>query len=148
MIHTKILTIATAAFIGLTITGCAGVETSSYVYDDSYKVNQPNYAQDCFDASVLIDKNLAEAKDIAGKALASIDTTVTEETATTINAQRNRHIGVFVGSGGEELSVTLKAVSDDRTFVAVTTKTGFVGAVGQKAWSCEVINSVVSLASN
>ncbi len=87
----------------------------------------------------MLNESLADSTSIAKKVLAAVDSTITETTETAIKAQRNRHIGVFVGSGGEELFITLKPVSSDKTFVTVATKTGFVGGAGQKAWSCQVV---------
>lgn len=130
------------------ISGCAGVQTSSYSYNDSYKVNQPVKGDGCYDASVLLGKNLSDTKEIAKKVLIAIDSDIEEETETLIKAQRNRHMGVFVGSGGEELSVAFKGISSETTFVTATTKTGFVGGAGQKAWSCQIIDEMVGMASS
>lgn len=139
--------LASVVCVGAGISGCAGVQTTSYSYNDSYKLNQPVMGDGCYDASVLLGKNTRDAKEIAKKVLVAIDSTISEETETIIKAQRNRHIGVFVGSGGEELSVSLKKVSDDTTFVTATTKTGFVGGAGQKAWSCQIVDQMVAMAS-
>jgi hypothetical protein len=142
----QFLSIVSLSFVA-GLFGCAGVQTSSQVYSESMKVNEPAKTKGCYDASVLLDKNFADAKAIAKKVLAGIDSTIEEETENQIDAQRNRHIGLFVGSGGEELSVALKAVSPDRTFVTVTTKTGFVGGAGQKGWSCKMVDDMVTMAS-
>jgi hypothetical protein len=127
--------------------GCAGVQTSSQTYSESMKVNEPAKTKGCYDAAVLLGKNLVDSKVIAKKVLAGIDSTIEKETENQLNAQRNRHIGLFVGSGGEELTVELKAISADRTFVSVATKTGFVGGAGQKPWSCQVVDDMVTMAS-
>jgi hypothetical protein len=138
----------TALILGTTLlAGCAGTATSGFSYNESTAPNRPTKAEGCYDASVLLARGLGESKGIAKKALAAIDVDIATETATTLAGQRNRHVGVFVGSGGEELAVTVKEVSPARTFVTVTTKTGFVGGAGQKAWSCEVVDSIVSLAT-
>jgi hypothetical protein len=127
------------------ITGCAGVKTSSYSYNDSYKLNQPIKGDGCYDASILLGKNLSDTKVIAKKVLVALDSTISEETETLIKADRNRHIGAFVGSGGEELSVALKDVSADKTFVTATTETGIVGGAGQKAWSCQIVDEMLTM---
>jgi len=141
------LLITSTICLAVVISGCAGVQTSSHSYSASYKVNQPVKGDGCYDASVLLAKNLGDAKKIAKKVLASIDSTIEEETDSQIKARRNRYIGVFVGSGGEELSITLKKVSNDQTFIAAATKTGFVGGAGQKAWSCKIVDEMVTMAS-
>ena len=128
------------------VSGCAGVQVSKFTYDEVYQVNKPMKGEKCYDASVLLGVDLNRARDISKKVLVAVDSTITEETDTLIKAQRNRHIGVFVGSGGEELSVKLKGVSENKTFTAVTTKTGFVGGAGQKAWSCQIVDEMVKMA--
>jgi len=77
----------------------------------------------------------------------AIDSTIQEESLTFIGAQRNRHIGVFVGSGGEELFITLQEITNKSTFVSAATKTGFVGGAGQKAWSCRIVDEIAKMAS-
>lgn len=129
-------------------TGCAGTQVSRFTYsNDAYKVNVPVKDEGCYDASVLLASDAARTKDVAGKVVVALDSTVTESSETAIRAQRNRHVGVFVGSGGEELAIAWKPVDANKTFVTATTKTGFVGGAGQKAWSCEIIDKMVELAS-
>ena len=128
------------------MSGCAGTHVSKYSYKENYNVNQPVKGEKCYDTSVLLGVNMQRAKDIAKKALIALDSKITEETDTSIKAQRNRHIGVFVGSGGEELSVNLKEIDSNKTFISATTKTGFVGGAGQKAWSCKIIDEMVKMA--
>lgn len=132
----------------LAATGCAGTHTSKYAYQaDAYKVNVPVKDEGCYDASVLLGVDAAKTKDVANKVVVGLDSTITESTDTAIHAERNRHIGLFVGSGGEELAVEWKSVEGKKTFVTATTKTGFVGGAGQKAWSCEIVDKMVELAS-
>ena len=128
------------------MSGCAGTHVSKYSYNENYNVNEPVKGEKCYDASVLLGVNMQRAKDIAKKALIALDSKITEETDTSIKAQRNRHIGVFVGSGGEELAINLKEIETNKTFVSATTKTGFVGGAGQKAWSCKIIDEMVKMA--
>jgi hypothetical protein len=127
--------------------GCAGTHVSKFAYSsDAYTVNVPVKDEKCYDASVLLGASAARTKDIATKAVAAVDSTVTASTDTSIKAQRNRHVGAFVGSGGEELAVEWKAIDDGKAFVTATTKTGFVGGAGQKAWSCVIVDKMVEMA--
>ena len=131
----------------LALVGCAGVQTSKLGYDDTQRVNQPVKGEGCYDASIVLATSIGEAKAMARKVLVAIDSTVSEETDTQLKAQRNRHIGVFVGSGGEELTVTLRGVASGRTYLTATTKTGFVGGAGQKAWSCQIVDELAKMAA-
>lgn len=139
------LLVAFAAVAGLA--ACAGVKTSKYSYDASYRLNQPVKDAECYDASVLLSKDLAASKDIAKKVLTALDATIGTEAAGQIDAQRNRHIGVLAGSGGEELTLTFKEATAKTTFVTAATKTGFVGGAGQKAWSCQIVDEMVKMAA-
>ena len=129
------------------MSGCAGTHVSKFAYNENYNVNEPLKGEKCYDASVLLGVDMKRAKDIAKKVLIALDSKITDETDTSIKAQRNRHVGVFVGSGGEELAVDLKEIDSTKTFVTATTKTGFVGGAGQKAWSCQIIDEMVKMAA-
>ena len=52
---------------------------------------------------------------------------------------RPRKVGLLVGSGGETIGIWLKPVAENRTMVNVSTQKSFVGIVGQKDWSPEVL---------
>ncbi len=146
-VRKKILSMLILVCSAVVITGCAGTNVSNFSYDNNYKVNIPVKGEKCYDASVLLGVDIKNAKDIAKKVIVALDSTIAEETDTSIKAQRNRHVGLLVGSGGEELFVNLKAVGDNKTFVTATTKTGFVGAAGQKAWSCKIIDEMIKMAT-
>ena len=88
-----------------------------------------------------------KAIEYAKMVLAAVDSHITSESTGLIQAQRNRHFGLFVGSGGEELSIAFKSIGDDKTFVTIATKTGFIGGAGQRAWSCEIVDQMVKLAT-
>ena len=127
------------------ISGCAGLNASKMAYSSQLQVNTPQTAPDCYDAAVLLSADVARVKDITKKVLVAVDASVEAETADSIKAQRNRHIGVLVGSGGEELFINWKAMAPEQTYVTVATKTGFVGGAGQKAWSCQMVNEMVKM---
>ena len=148
MIQTKkfLYLLVVCSFIVI-MSGCAGTHVSKFSYNENYNVNEPVKGEKCYDASVLLRVDMKRAKDIAKKVIIALDSQITEETDTSIKAQRNRHIGVFVGSGGEELAVNLKEIDSNTTFISATTKTGFVGGAGQKAWSCQIIDEMVKMAA-
>ena len=148
MIQTKkfLYLLVVCSFIVI-MSGCAGTHVSKFSYNENYNVNEPVKGEKCYDASVLLGVDMKRAKDIAKKVIIAFDSQITEETDTSIKAQRNRHIGVFVGSGGEELAVNLKEIDSNKTFISAVTKTGFVGGAGQKAWSCQIIDEMVKMAA-
>ena len=148
MIHPKkpLCLLVVCGFI-LIMSGCAGTNVSKFSYNENYNVNEPVKGEKCYDASVLLGVNMNRAKDIAKKVIIALDSKITEETDTSIKAKRNQYIGVFVGSGGEELAVNLKEIDSNKIFISATTKTGFVGGAGQKAWSCQIIDEMVKMAA-
>ena len=141
----KAFSITSVVLSAVLASGCAGVATSKLTYNDSYKLNSPKITEGCYDASVLLGASVERTRDVAKKVLTAVDSTITGETPSSIAAQRNRHIGVLVGSGGEELFVDWKAVDTEKTFVTVATKTGFVGGAGQKAWSCQIVDEMAKM---
>ncbi|MEZ4601176.1 MAG: hypothetical protein R2940_15410 [Syntrophotaleaceae bacterium] len=143
----RLFHVGAAIGVAISLASCAGVRESSYAYNDTYTANISTNAEGCYDAAVLLDKNIVEAREISMKVLAALDSTIIEEKDTFLKAQRNRHVGLFVGSGGEELFITLQEIPGNRTFVTAATKTGFVGGAGQKAWSCQIIDQIVAMAS-
>ncbi|MQA21575.1 hypothetical protein [Rugamonas rivuli] len=141
----KALSIPAFVAVAALVSGCAGMDTSKMTYSSQLQVNTPQKAQDCYDAAVLLGADAARTKDIAKKVLVAVDATVETEQEKSIKAQRNRHIGVLVGSGGEELFINWNAMTPEQTYVTVATKTGFVGGAGQKAWSCQVVDEMVKM---
>ncbi len=121
--------------------------TSNMSYNSKIQVNAPQKAENCYDAAVLLGANLQRTKEITKKVLVAVDAKIEAEKSDSILAQRNRHIGLFVGSGGEELFVNWNAMGPEKTYVTVATKTGFVGGAGQKAWSCQMVDEMVKMAT-
>ena len=59
-----------------------------------------------------------------------------------IECTRSRHMGVFVGSGGEKLTVKLSPVGNE-TRVVIKTGKGFAGRLGKKNWSTQVFDEML-----
>jgi hypothetical protein len=100
----KALSVTGVVFSVVLTSGCAGMATSGLTYDEQYKLNIPKKTEACYDASVLLGANVERTKDVTKKVLVAVDATVREETANSIAAQRNRHIGLFVGRGSKPKS--------------------------------------------
>ena len=60
-----------------------------------------------------------------------------------IEADRPRHMGLFVGSGGEVCRVWLRSVAADETEVKVDSIKTFVGMMGQKEWDSTVLAEIL-----
>jgi len=75
-------------------------------------------------------------------AMATYGCEIKQEKADSLECTRSRHLGVFVGSGGEKVTVKLKPKGAE-TQAIVTTGKGFVGRVGKKNWSTPIFNEML-----
>ena len=82
------------------------------------------------------------AKAAALASLLEFGFNIDEETDDRIEGRRPHKIGLFVGSGGERATVTIKAISDTQTQVSVDTRKTVIGVAGQKNWEDEIVASI------
>ncbi len=83
-------------------------------------------------------------------ALAALEFNVKKDNGNEISAQKSRHMGVFVGSGGETINLKLSESEQDNkrgTKVEGETKKGFVGRAGQKSWTNAVLDQTACILS-
>lgn len=85
-----------------------------------------------------MDKVLEAAK----QALATYGCNVKKERADYLECTRDRHVGVFVGAGGEKVTVKLSAKGSE-TRVEIKTGKGFVGRLGKKNWSTPIFDEMM-----
>jgi hypothetical protein len=91
---------------------------------------------------------VAKVKEEILNALAALEFEVKKDKGSTVEARKRRHIGVFVGSGGEKMVIQLVEAEQDGkqgTRVIAETKKGFVGRVGQKSWAGAVLDQAECL---
>jgi hypothetical protein len=88
---------------------------------------------------------LLQVKAAATEALQSLEFEVKKKTKdeSLLEAHKTRHLGVFVGSGGE--TIQLKLSEDEQngqkgTMVNGKTKKSLVGIAGQKTWTSAVLS--------
>src|SRR5262245_10540830 len=75
-------------------------------------------------------------------AMATYGCDVKKEKKDALECTRSRRVGVFVGSGGEKVTVRLKEVGKE-TQVVVKTGKGFVGRLVKKNWSTPIFNEML-----
>ena len=78
----------------------------------------------------------------AADALAVIGCEIKKDEPTHLEGVRTRKVGVFVGSGGETVSVSLVVQAEGKTNVDIRTKKTFVGGAGQKNWDQPVLDEI------
>jgi hypothetical protein len=93
---------------------------------------------------------LPKVKEAMIGALASLEFEVKKDTGNEISAQKSRHVGVFVGSGGETVILKLGEAEEGGkkgTSVEGETKKGFVGRAGQKSWTNAILDQAACIMS-
>jgi hypothetical protein len=88
------------------------------------------------------DKPIAAVHKAAVDALTVIGCTIKKEDPAYVEGKRERKIGVFVGSGGETVSVALTDSGSGKVSVEVHTAKTFVGGAGQKNWDQAVVDEM------
>jgi hypothetical protein len=78
----------------------------------------------------------------AADALAVIGCEIKQDEPTHLEGYRKHKVGVFVGSGGETVSVSITAQAEGKTNVDIRTKRTFVGGAGQKNWDQPVLDEI------
>lgn len=124
----------------------SGVVTSGpmrRVHAQPAQAEKPDPAKDSKDVDQTVAFPMAQVLDAAKQALATYGCDIKKETADTLECTRDRHIGAFVGSGGEKITVRLSAKGKE-TRVEVKTGKGFVGRLGKKNWSTPVFEDMLA----
>jgi hypothetical protein len=96
------------------------------------------------DINEVVEYPIAKVLEAAKQALATYGCEIKKEKPDYLECTRSRHIGAFVGSGGEKVTVQLSS-EGDRTKVIIKTGKGFVGRLGKKNWSTPTFNEIVRI---
>jgi hypothetical protein len=86
---------------------------------------------------------LPKVKEALTGALAALEFDVKKDKDNVIEAHKRRHVGVFMGSGGEKVILHLKETGQDGkngTQVTGETVKGMVGRLGQRSWTSAVLD--------
>ena len=90
-----------------------------------------------------LDHPVEVAQKAAVNALTVIGCTIEKEDPTYVEGKREHKVGVFVGSGGETVSVTLTPAGEGKVSINIRTKKSFVGMAGQKNWDQPVLDEML-----
>lgn len=96
------------------------------------------------DVDQVVAYPMAKVLDAARQATATYgcDSKKDKEKADYLECTRDRHVGVFVGAGGEKVTVKLSAKGSE-TRVEIKTGKGFVGRLGKKNWSTPIFDEMM-----
>ncbi len=90
-----------------------------------------------------LDHPIEVAQKAAVNALTVIGCTIKKDDPVYVEGKREHKVGVFVGSGGETVSVTLTPAGDGKVSINIRTKKSFVGMAGQKNWDQPVLDEML-----
>lgn len=93
-------------------------------------------------AQATLDATPEAVHKAAADALAVIGCEIKKDEPTHLEGVRTHKVGVFVGSGGETVSVLIATQADGKTSVDIRTKRTFVGGAGQKNWDQPVLEEI------
>jgi hypothetical protein len=96
------------------------------------------------DVDQIVAYPMEKVLDAAKQALATYGCSVKKEKPDYLECTRDRHVGVFVGSGGEKVKVKLSAKGSE-TRVQINTGKGFVGRLGKKNWSTPIFDEMMKI---
>jgi hypothetical protein len=94
------------------------------------------------DVDQTVAYSMAKVLDAVKQALNTYGCDVKKEKPDYLECTRDRHVGAFVGSGGEKVTVQLSAKGSD-TRVEIKTGKGFVGRLGKKNWSTPIFDDMM-----
>jgi hypothetical protein len=89
-----------------------------------------------------LDHPMEAVRKAAIDALTVIGCTIKKEDPAYIEGKREHKVGVFVGSGGETVTVTLSDAGGGKVGVDIKTAKTFVGGAGQKNWDQPVLDEM------
>ena len=89
-----------------------------------------------------LDAAPAAVHKAAADALAVIGCEIKKDEPNLVEGVRTRKVGVFVGSGGETVTVSIDMMPAGKTNVDIRTKKTFVGGAGQKNWDQPVLDEI------
>jgi hypothetical protein len=108
--------------------------------------NQAEEKDDASKGSKDVDQTvaypMAKVLDATKQALTTYGCDVKKEKPDYLECTRDRHVGAFVGSGGERVTVQLSAKGSE-TRVEIKTGKGFVGRLGKKNWSTPIFDEMM-----
>jgi hypothetical protein len=108
--------------------------------------NQAEEKEDVSKGSKDVDQTVAypmvKVLDAAKQALNTYGCDIKKEKPDYLECTRDRHIGAFVGSGGEKVTVQLSAKGSE-TRVVIKTGKGFAGRLGKKNWSTPIFDDMM-----
>jgi len=136
-IHKTIELIAVSVLLTFMF-GCASTPQEGAVAKKDYP-KPPDHAK-----TAVVHHPMAAAHKAAENSLAvSGFTKIGKNYDGFIEAERPRHMGLFIGSGGEICRIWLNPTNNDETEVKVDSVKTFVGMVGQKEWDSTVLAEIV-----
>jgi hypothetical protein len=94
------------------------------------------------DVDRIVPYPMSQVLEASKLAMATYGCDVKKEKSDSIECTRSRRVGVFIGSGGEKVTVRVIPKGAE-TQVVVKTGKGFVGRLAKKNWSTPIFNELL-----
>jgi hypothetical protein len=127
----------------VTLSGAIGVAPAVAAAQAPPQAEKADPSKDSKDVDQTVAYPMASVLEAAKQALTTYGCDLKKETADYVECTRDRHVGAFVGSGGEKITVRLSAKGNE-TRVEIKTGKGFVGRLGKKNWSTPVFEDMLA----
>jgi hypothetical protein len=92
--------------------------------------------------TVTFEKPMPDVQKAAVDALTTVGVEIKKQEPNVVEGKRKNKVGLFVGSGGEILTVTMTEIDAGKTSAKVRTTKTFVGRAGQKVWDQQVLEEM------
>ena len=127
----------------LTVSGAVLVQPSlRAVQPASQAAEKDDPSKGSQDIDMTVAYPMAKVLDAVKLAISTYGCDVKKEKPDYLECTRDRHVGAFVGSGGEKVTVQLSAKGSE-TRVEIKTGKGFVGRLGKKNWSTPIFDEMM-----
>jgi hypothetical protein len=108
--------------------------------DQAEQADDPSKGSKDVDQIVAYPMN--QVLEAAKLAMATYGCDIKKEKPDSVECTRSRRMGVFMGSGGEKVTVRVTSKGAE-TQVVVKTGKGFVGRLAKKNWSTPIFNEIL-----
>ena len=130
MNKTYTLSLGLLMFAVISMTGCASTSDQTAAKQSEAK------------PKTVFEQPIAKTQQAAVDALTVVGCEIKQQEPSYVEGSRPHKMGLFVGSGGETVKVTLVSLEPQNTSVTVKTEKSFVGFAGQKNWDKQVLEEM------
>jgi hypothetical protein len=114
------------------------------VQENGHQQEQEDPTEGSKNMDEVVDYPLEAVLKAARQAMETYGCDIVKERVNYLEGTRGRHLGLWVGSGGEKVKVNLSE-KDGGTRVRIETGKGFYGRLGKNNWSTPIFNETMRI---